>query len=135
MLHIQFSYLELTYTVILSQIWRESGHWARSYQFLKMEAFGEKSQTYFWKFSHRKVDENRKFQNFNFLRKNRNFEIFDFHWLFDRIFFVENKLALFHEKHPSLKINSSELSGRIPFKVGLKWPHELAPGGKTICLI
>ena len=49
--------------------------------------------------------------------------------------FSKNMLALFHEKHPSLKINSSELSGRIPFKVGLKWPHELAPGGKTICLI
>ena len=47
----------------------------------------KKCQHIFWKFSHRKVDENWKFQNFDFLRKNRNFEIFDFHRLFDRFFF------------------------------------------------
>ncbi len=130
----QFSHLKLTYAVILSQIWKESDHWARSYRFLKMEAFDEKSQTYFRKFSYRKINENRKFQNFNFFDENQIFGIFNFHWLFDRKIF-ENNFVIFHQKLPSSSIDIFELSHRIPFEFGLKWPHKVALGGKIVYLI
>ena len=83
------------------------------------------------------IEKSMKIENFKIVIFFEKIEILKFSIFIDFSigFFFENKLALFHEKHPSLKINSSELSGRIPFKVGLKWPHELAPGGKTICLI
>ena len=57
------------YAVILNHIWRETDHWARSYEFLKTETFHEKWQTYFRKMSYGKVNENCKFQNFDFFEK------------------------------------------------------------------
>ena len=96
-----------------------------------MEAFHEKTQTYFRGKSYKKVNENQKFQNVVFFQKHQNFETSDFHWLFHRKI-LEDKFAIFHQKFPSSRIGSSELSGRIPFKFGLKWPHKVALGGKIV---
>ena len=78
------------------------------------------------------MEKSMKIENFeiSIFRKNQNFEIWNFHWLFHRIFF-ENKFALFHEKLPFLKICISELRDRIPFKFGLKSPQKQTLGGKT----
>ena len=84
-----------------------------------MGAFGEKTQTYFRKKSHGKVNDNLKFQNFDFSRKN---EILEFQFFID--FSIEqvseNNFVFFYQKLPSLKINISALRSRFPFKFDLK---------------
>ena len=81
----QFSHPEFVFAVILKQIWKESDHWARRYEFLKTGAFHEKMQTYCRKNFHEKGDENSKFQNFVFFEKSK-FWNFEFPLTFSSIF-------------------------------------------------